>query len=98
MKHFNNVINSSILKEDEEKLVIENVPIPELHLYLNHITNISRMITTNIHIDRWFKDKHIHFHGYNGGGLDDLSVERLFLNLVNSNHSYSANICIIIWC
>lgn len=70
MKYFNNVINSSILKEDEEKLVIENVPIPELHLYLNHISNISRMLTSNIHIERWFKDKLIHFHGYNGGGLD----------------------------
>mgnify|MGYP001162943317 CR=1 FL=1 len=24
----------------------------------------------NIHIERWFKDKLIHFHGYNGSGLD----------------------------
>ena len=36
MKYFNNVINFSILKEDEEKLVIVNIPICFAWIYPDH--------------------------------------------------------------
>lgn len=81
MQHFNNVIKPSILIEEDEKLVIETIPIPELHLYLNHITNIARKLTSNFHIEKWFEDKGIHFHGYNGGGLDGPNCRKVLSKL-----------------
>ena len=77
MKHFNNVIKTSILKENDDTLVIENIPIPELHLYLNHVTNIATKLISNLQIKKWFEDKGIYFHGYNGGGLDGPNCRKL---------------------
>ena len=77
MKLFNNVVKPSILEENDDTLVIENIPLPELHLYLNHVTNIATKLTSNIQIKKWFEDTGIFFHGYNGGGLDGPNCRKL---------------------
>ena len=39
------------------------------------------MLTSNINDERWFQDKHIHFHGYNGGGLDGPNCRQVFFKI-----------------
>ena len=78
MKEFKNVIGPCILKEEPEKLVIQVIPPPELHLYEHIITKVTDTICA---VDPSYKDflnsKNITRHGYNGGGYDGPNYKKI---------------------
>ena len=70
MKDFYNVINPCLLDENNAKTIIEIVPIPELHILMKVVTKLTELLCSNLDLKQWLKSKGIHWHGYNGGGLD----------------------------
>jgi len=81
MKDHKNVINPVLLNEPDEKLVLEVVPIPELHLLMNVVTNTVNIMKVQPSLQTWFTENGIFWHGYNGGGLDGKNSSKLLKKL-----------------
>ena len=67
------------MDEDDDVLVLDRIPPPELHLLMgvvNHIIALMIKIWTD-RILNWLRSKGIHRHGYNGGGLDGNNSKKL---------------------
>ena len=81
MKEFGNVINECLLEEDDDTKVLEMVPISELHHLMKVVTTLSDVLKQNKDIEEFLKSLSIHWHGYNGGGLDGKNSSRLLNKL-----------------
>ena len=77
MKEFGNVINECLLIEDDNAKVLEIVPISELHHLMKVVTTLSDVLKQNKDVEEFLKSLSIHWHGYNGGGLDGENSSRL---------------------
>lgn len=70
MKEFDNVIYPCLLDEDDEKSILEIIPPPELHILMKIVTTLVSILREEETLKSWIKSKGVHWHGYNGGGLD----------------------------
>ena len=85
MKQFNNVIQPCLSKKPQEKLVLDVIPPPELHLLMKIVTVCSLLLCNGALVSEWFKKNGISFHGYNGGGLDGRNSNKVLKKLSDLN-------------
>ena len=79
MKHFNNVINQSLLEyEDPEIPIIHKVPPPALHMMMGAVAKIVTTLKSFWpQFDDWAKENHIFERGYQGGGFDGVNSKKI---------------------
>ena len=63
MKQSNNVFQPCLLKEPQEKLVLDVIPPPELHLLVKIVTVCSLLLCNGALVSEWFKKNGISIHG-----------------------------------
>ena len=66
-KYCNSVIKPSPFKK---KFWLKTIQFLIPIAFIVKSCNKHRMTISNFYVEKLFKDKIIHFHGYNGGGLD----------------------------
>ena len=82
MQEFKNVIAPCLIQDDPEKLIIDVIPPPELHLYEHIVTKLADLLgEVNPSVLEFFKRKCIVRHGYNGGGYDGPNCKKILFNL-----------------
>lgn len=77
MKEFDNVIHPCLLEEDRDKLILDIIPIPELHIMMNIVTKLTEILWKNDKLNQLLQAKGVHWHGYNGGGLDGKNANKV---------------------
>lgn len=78
MMAFKNVIHSCLLEYDDEQLVLDVIPPPELHLLMGVVNKIlDLVIKVWPEVLDWCRSKGITRHGYQGGGLDGNNSKKL---------------------
>ena len=71
MKEFSNVIQPCLTVADPEKLVMNEHPLPELHLLMGVVNHLIELfINVDPQIVNLLKNHNNYHHGYQGGGLD----------------------------
>ena len=81
MKLYKNVIHPCLLDEEGEKLVLEVIPPPELHMLMKIVTEVGDILRLEPDIATWLKDYGIIWHGYNGGGLDGRNANKVLKSI-----------------
>ena len=76
MQKFKNVINECLIKADPQKLVGEEIQLPELHLLIG-VTNhyYQKLVVVWPSLVLWGRGKWT-VHGRHGGGLDGANSDR----------------------
>ena len=81
MSQFGNVVNKCLLEEKEDVPILDIIPISELHHLMKVVTKLSELLTADDGLKRLYKDLGIHWHGYNGGGLDGKNSSKVLKSL-----------------
>lgn len=81
MKHYKNVISPCLLDEPSDKLVIDAIPPPELHLFEHIVTKVTDVLMTDQTIESFLTKKTVTRHGYNGGGYDGPNCQKILSSL-----------------
>ena len=76
MQHYKNAIETSLLEETADKLVLDIIPPPEYHLFEHHVTIVADVLFKNEALANFLHGKTVIRHGYNGGGLDDPNCKK----------------------
>ena len=79
MMDVKNVINPPLMEGDDNDLILYKIPPPELHLMMGGANKIWDLMSKmwGQEADKWATSKGISRHGYNGGGLDGVNLNKL---------------------
>ena len=82
MQHFKNVVNSCLFEEeDRSKLVLEVVPLPELHMLMGFVNHMSKfIISVWPEFEAWVMTLGCIRRGYHGGTYEGNTCRIILLN------------------
>jgi hypothetical protein len=75
-----NVIHPCLIKEDPSKLILDQLPPPELHLLIGVVNKLMDLLIAQVGLEwteHWTKSHHIIRHGYSGGGYDGKNSKKI---------------------
>ena len=81
MSDYDNVINKCLLEEEDEVIILDLVPISELHHMMKIVTSLSNILVKDNQVKELLKSLGVHWHGYNGGGLDGKNSDKVLKKL-----------------